>query len=201
MTPRSLPARTEPSHTLPARTRNRRSPASVVLLAGLLTGGSLLLTGCTTAVALEPATDAVNPVCADVVVHLPTTVGDQPERETNAQGTGAWGDPATVLLHCGVAVPGPTTLPCVNVNGIDWINDDSDKPRYRFTTYGRTPAIEVVVDSGAVSGSTVLADLTSAVAVVPTSGPGCTGVEDLNLPKEAGTAPVTLVPTAPPPGE
>jgi hypothetical protein len=191
MTPRFLPASGAPF-------ASRRAPASVALFAPLLAGGALLLTGCTSAVALQPATDAVNPACADVVVHLPATVGDQPERETNAQGTGAWGDPATVLLHCGVAVPGPTTLPCINVNGIDWINDDSDKPRYRFTTYGRTPAIEVLVDSRAVSGSTVLADLTSAVAVIPASGEGCTGVEDLNLPPEAGTDPATLAPTTAP---
>ena len=80
---------------------------------------SILLVGCTAAVPLQPAADANNPACADVIVHLPATVADQAERETNAQATGAWGDPAAVLLHCGVPVPGPTTTPCLNVNGID----------------------------------------------------------------------------------
>lgn len=181
MTPRFLLAR-----------GSKPAGAWVALLAS-----ALLLSGCAVAVPLDAATDAVNPACADLVVHLPTTVGDQAERDTNAQGTGAWGDPATVLLHCGVAVPGPTTLPCVSINGIDWISDDSDAPRYRFTTYGRTPAIEVVVDSGKVSGSTVLADLTHAVSVIPATGK-CTGNEDLNLPDNAGTAPVTLAPTPTP---
>jgi Protein of unknown function (DUF3515) len=176
-----------------ARTRSGVSVALTAVLAGVL------LTGCTAAVPLEPAPDAVDPLCADVVVHLPTTVADQPERETNAQGTGAWGTPASVLLHCGVDVPGPTTLPCVNINGIDWINDDSAAPRYRFTTYGRMPAVEVVVDSGKVSGSTVLADLTSAVAVVPVTGAACTGVADLALPNDAGSAPTTLAPVTPAP--
>jgi hypothetical protein len=159
----------------------------------------LLLTGCTAAVPLQPAADAIDPICANVVVHLPATVANQEERETNAQGTGAWGTPASVLLHCGVDVPGPTTLPCINVNGIDWINDDSHAPQYRFTTHGRTPAVEVVVDSRKVSGSTALADLTSAVAVVPVTGAACTGITDLHLPSDAGSAPATLAPVAPSP--
>jgi hypothetical protein len=181
-----------------SRTRHARRSAAVF---AILTAGAaaLLLTGCTTAVPLEPATDAIDPICANVVVHLPATVANQQERETNAQGTGAWGTPASVLLHCGVDVPGPTTLPCVNINGIDWINDDSKAPLYRFTTYGRTPAVEVVVDSEKVSGSTALSDLTSAVAVVPVNGNACTGIADLNLPNDAGSAPATLAPVTPAP--
>jgi Protein of unknown function (DUF3515) len=186
-----------PRPTLDAGTRLSRTATSV--LAGLALGlASLALAGCTTAVPLESATDAISPICADVVVHLPPVVADQKERETDAQGTGAWGTPASVLLHCGVDDPGPTTFPCVNINGIDWINDDSDAPQYRFTTFGRTPAVEVVVDSGKVSGSTVLADLTSAVALVPVTGNACTGVDDLNLPDPAGPAPATLAPTSSP---
>jgi hypothetical protein len=186
-----------PRPTLAGGTRLSRTANSV--LAGLALGlAGLALAGCSAAVPLEPATDAASPICADVVVHLPAAVANQEERETNAQGTGAWGTPASVLLHCGVDEPGPTTLPCVNINGIDWINDDSQAPQYRFTTYGRTPAVEVVVDSGTVSGSTVLADLSSAVALVPVTGNRCTGVDDLNLPGDAGSAPTTLVPTPSP---
>ncbi|MGO4691834.1 DUF3515 family protein [Glaciibacter sp. 2TAF33] len=186
-----------PRPTRLAGTRLSRPARSV--LAGLTLGlAGVALVGCTAAVPLQPATDAVSPICADVVVHLPPAVADQKERETNAQGTGAWGTPASVLLHCGVDAPGPTTLPCVNINGIDWINDDSEAPKYRFTTYGRTPAVEVVVDSGTVSGSTVLADLTSAVALVPVTGTACTGIADLQLPGDAGSAPTTLAPTPSP---
>ncbi|MGO7984166.1 DUF3515 family protein, partial [Rhizobium johnstonii] len=79
--------------------------------------------------------DASATECADVVVRLPATVADQPQRETDAQGTGAWGDPAAVLLRCGVPTPGPTTDPCYEVNGVDWIEDDSRKPTYVFTTF------------------------------------------------------------------
>lgn len=145
---------------------------------------AVLLTGCAAAVPLEPAADATNPGCAAVVVHLPTAVADQPERETNAQATGAWGEPAAVLLHCGVTVPGPTTLPCLNVNGIDWIEDDADAPRYRYTTYGRDPAIEIVIDSEKVSGSTALVDLANAVSEVPAISQ-CVGADDVPLPTAA----------------
>jgi hypothetical protein len=156
-------------------------PAS--LAAPLLFVGALLLSGCAAAVPMQPAADATHPSCADVVVHLPSSVADKTELETNAQGTGAWGEPgnSSVLLHCGVAVPGPTTLPCVSINGVDWIEDDADAPLYRFTTYGRTPAVEVIVDSKAVAGSTVLADLSNSVSVIRATG-ACVGADDVTLP-------------------
>ena len=108
-----------------------------------------------------------------MTVRLPDTVADKPKRETSAQATGAWGDPAAVLLHCGVAVPGPTTEACIALNGVDWIADESDAENdtYRYTTYGRDPAVEVVInanpETGGVSGTTALIDLTSAVSVIP----------------------------------
>jgi hypothetical protein len=171
------------------RPRSRHLGALLVVAAG-----AALLTGCTAAVPMEPAPDADAVACADVVVHLPTSVAGQAERETNAQGTGAWGDPATVLLHCGVKVPGPTTLPCVNINGVDWINDNSDAPRIRITTYGRSPAVEVVVDTKKVSWSTVAVDLTNTVSVVPQTKK-CASIDDLQLPGGSGAPPVTLAPT------
>lgn len=152
-------------------------------LAVLLSCAAVLLAGCAAAVPMQPADDAVNPGCASVIVHLPTTVADQPERETNAQATGAWGDPTAVLLTCGVTVPGPTTLPCLNINGIDWIEDDSQAPKYRYTTYGRDPATEVYIDSKLVSGSTTLVDLADAVANVP-ADTQCLGADDVTLPTE-----------------
>ncbi|HEX6954582.1 MAG TPA: DUF3515 family protein, partial [Agromyces sp.] len=137
-----------------------------------------LLAACSRPVPFEPAPDAVDPECAAVVVRLPDAVAGQEARETDAQGTGAWGTPASVLLRCGVEPPGPTTLRCVSVDEVDWIIDESDAPRYRFTTYGRTPAVEVVVDNDVVSGTTVVADLSPAIAVIEADG-GCTDLEEL----------------------
>lgn len=150
--------------------RSLAAVSSAVLL-------SVALAGCATAVALEPADDATNPGCAEVVVRLPDALGEQQLRETNAQGTGAWGDPATILLRCGVEVPGPTTQQCVEVGGIDWIVDDTDKPIFRFTTYGRTPATEVIVDYDKASASALI-DLVGAISPIPAEN-RCTDVSDV----------------------
>lgn len=137
-----------------------------------------MLAGCSAIIPLEPAEDAANPSCAEVTVRLPDTVADLDARETNAQATGAWGEPANVLLRCGVAVPDPTaSLACVTApeNGVDWLRDDSDAPNYVFTTYGRDPAVQVIIDSDGdpdidgdeVSGFDALTELAGAVSQIP----------------------------------
>jgi len=185
VTPIYSPAPQHPSQHPSQGSRFRRGlrtgRARSVGAAALLVAGVTLLTGCTSSVPLDPAADATNPGCADLIVRLPDTVAEQPSRETNAQSTGAWGDPAAILLHCGVAVPGPTTLPCVTINGIDWIEDDSEAPLYRFTSYGRDPATEIVIDSDRVSGSTALVDISPAMEFIPATS-ACLGAEDLLLP-------------------
>ena len=165
-----------------------RSLALPAALAGL----ALVLSGCASTVNLDPAEDSAAVDCAAVIARAPVTVADQPARETDAQGTAAWGDPASILLRCGVPTPGPTTDPCVSVNGVDWVEDDSNAPRYRFTTFGRTPAVEVILDYGTVSGSTTLADLSSAVDTIPTTGQ-CTDVGDV-APPASGTPTSTPAP-------
>ena len=86
-----------------------------------------------------------------------------------AQATGAWGDPVTVILACGVTVPGPSTLECQTVEGVDWLIDDSEAPRYRFTTYGRAPAVEVYLDYDPerTSSADILRALAPAVSQLP----------------------------------
>ena len=90
---------------------------------------------------MHPAENANDPACADVIVRLPDEIGELKRRNTNAQSTGAWGDPAGVLLYCGIEPSGPTTDQCVSVNGIDWIMDDSEAPLFRFEAYGREPGL------------------------------------------------------------
>jgi hypothetical protein len=146
----------------------------------------LALAGCAPTVTLKPAADATDPACAQVVVALPDTVAGLAARETDAQGTGAWGQPASVILRCGVPSPPPTAAECVTVDGIDWIRDDTDDPNFAFTTYGRTPAVEVIIDSDGdpdvdddgVSGREALTDLSSAVGVLPQNGGKCVAPED-----------------------
>lgn len=153
------------------------SLARAVSAVALLCASALSLTACSGAVAMSPAPDSNDPSCAAVTVRLPNTISDLDKRETTAQATGAWGDPAAILLHCGVEPIGPTTMPCFTVNGVDWVRDDSESPIFRFTTYGRTPAVEVVIDNREASGSALL-DLSAAVSVIdPTKS--CLNAEDV----------------------
>lgn len=152
--------------------RSRR-PSLVAALISVTTLTAIALTGCASTVAMEPAADANDPGCAEVMVRLPGSLAEQERRWTDAQATAAWGDPSTVLLTCGVTPPGPTTLPCQSVGGVDWIIDDAEAPRYRVTTYGRTPAVEVYLDNEVVSSATVLEALSNSVSLLPTEGVGC----------------------------
>ena len=148
-------------------------PAVTALLAtGLV--GIFLLTGCAGTVSLEAAPLANDPACAEVSVRLPDDVDGQARRWTDAQATGAWGDPAAVILTCGVEAPGPSTLPCQSVDGVDWIIDDTEAPQYRVTTFGRTPAVELYLDNTRVSSAEVLDRLSRIVGVLPTDGSVCT---------------------------
>lgn len=167
-----------------------RVPALVAGAVGVAMAATL--TGCVPTVPLSPADDAKNAGCADVVVRLPDRVAGLEKRTTDAQGTGAWGDPAAVILRCGVPVPAPTsTLTCYTVSGIDWLIDpqeadpqDADqKPdsaariTYIFTTYGRDPATEVIVDDELASGQAALSDLAIAVGSIPADR-GCVSPQD-----------------------
>lgn len=130
---------------------------------------TLSLSACSPTISLEPAADANNPGCADVIVRLPDAVDGQERRTTNAQSTAAWGNPATVILRCGIEPVEISTLPCVTANGVDWIVDDSAKPSFRFITFGRTPALEVIVDSENAVGVNALDSLAEAVkSIEPT---------------------------------
>ncbi len=124
---------------------------------------TLSLSACSPTVSLEPAADANNPGCADVIVRLPSAVDGQERRTTNAQSTAAWGNPATVILRCGIEPVEISTLPCVTANGVDWIIDESAKPSFRFISFGRDPAVEVIVDSENAVGVNVLDSLSPAV--------------------------------------
>lgn len=166
-------------------TRTRSVPAILAAVALAAT-----LAGCSPIIALEPAPDANNPDCASVIVRLPDQVAELDKRETNAQSTSVWGDPASVILTCGVTVPGASTLPCFDKQGIFWLLDDSDDKFWTFRTFGRDPAVEVAVDRDIVSGAgVVIDDLTSAVSYLPTNGSMCTSLSDTATGGQLGPLP------------
>jgi hypothetical protein len=137
------------------------SRTALVTLATFALAGSL--SACTAGVSLEAAAESNDPSCAEVSVRLPDSVADQSKRVTDAQATGAWGNPTSVILRCGLPSVEVSTLPCVTASGVDWLVDDSKKPSYRFITFGRRPATEVIVDSNKVAGVSVLSDLSAAI--------------------------------------
>lgn len=132
------------------------SPTRRIFAFGLAAGAAIALSGCAATVSMQPAEDANSVLCAEVSVRLPDNLGGEDRRWTDAQATGAWGNPSAVLLTCGVTPPGPTEARCITIGGVDWIVDESEAPRYRITTYGRTPALEVYIDNEVVSSNDVL---------------------------------------------
>ncbi|MEG3616741.1 MULTISPECIES: DUF3515 domain-containing protein [Isoptericola] len=133
-----------------------------------------LLAACTPTIGVEAAPDADDPDCAPVMLALPDVVaGDLERAKVNAQATAAWGEPgAAVTLRCGVEQPGPSP-DCQRIetaNGsVDWIVESNDTGTWRFTTYGRSPAIEVTVPPAVTTdhSTSFIADLTGAIGQVP----------------------------------
>src|SRR5699024_11436289 len=105
---------------------------------------------------------------ADSTPPLHGAVAAEPARRPSSQGATAWGDPSVAVLRCGVPPPGPTPDRCVSVSGVDWISRpaDDDDSTWAFTSYGRTPAVEVLVDRRAESGNDVLAAISPALAKI-----------------------------------
>jgi hypothetical protein len=145
-----------------------RSPKRSFALAALVAiSASLTLTGCTANVSLDAADDSNNPLCAAITVRLPQQLAGQDRRTTDAQATGAWGDPSSIILRCGLPEVDASLLKCVTVENVDWLVDPSNSPNYRFITFGRNPATEVIVDSKKVAGVDVLSNLALAIQNIP----------------------------------
>lgn len=156
-----------------------RSPRAFALLTAL----ALLpgLAACSTTVAMEPAKDANDPACAEVISRLPQSISGQERRWTDAQATGAWGDPAAILLTCGLETPGPSTLPCRSFDGVDWLVDESQAAddRYTLTTFGRSPALQVYLDYQEASSGDVAQALGPLIRdYLPATGSVCTAASD-----------------------
>ncbi len=83
----------------------------------------------------------------------------------------AWGDPP-IVARCGVNPPGPTTDDCLTVDGVDWVATPlSDGTR--FVTYGRDPAIEVLIPRGDQPEGSLLPVFAASAGALPTTGRHC----------------------------
>ena len=83
----------------------------------------------------------------------------------------AWGDPA-VIARCGLPEPGPTTDECLGVSGVDWVAHRLSDG-VRFTTFGRSPAIEVLVPSAYAPEPLLLPAFAKAAAAIPQGSRHC----------------------------
>lgn len=92
-------------------------------------------------VTLAPLADA--PACVTVV--WPRTVSGLEAVPTTPEhhSARAWGEPA-IIARCGLPAPPPTTESCVVVDGVDWVVRHLTDGTGAIT-YGREPAIEVLV--------------------------------------------------------
>lgn len=155
-----------------------RRPLRILAGLGVVVALAAGLTGCTNAVTLTAAPSANAAACAAAQVRLPDTVDTKYQlRNTNAQSTAAWGDPSAALYHCGVAVPTVSDLPCFSKGSVDWIRDDEGK-QVVYTTFGRDPAVQVVIDSTKTTDQ-VLQDIGNAVETLPKDGHECLDPSDV----------------------
>ena len=76
----------------------------------------------------------------------------------NSPTVHAWGKHAdeALIARCGVTSPGPTSDACFSANDVDWVQIPVSGGT-RYVTYGREPAIEVLVPSSANLDGTLLA--------------------------------------------
>ena len=88
-----------------------------------------------------------------------------------ADSAAAWGEPA-IVARCGLAPPAPTADLCIHVDGVDWISHRLSDG-YAFTTYGRTPALEVLVPDRYAPGPLLLPAFDGAAAALPGTGHTC----------------------------
>ncbi len=149
---------------------------------------------CASPLTVPAGPQAADPVCAEVLQALPGELAGGEERSIASQSIAGWGDPA-ITLRCGVDVPGPSTERCITVesgdSSVDWLaleSDDAMVPdharrengSWTFVTYGRVPAVEVVVptERGGDQPTAVLVDLARAVERT-TAERACIGLEDL----------------------
>lgn len=132
----------------------------------------LLLAGCGSEVGVSvPTASGSSSVCQQLA--WPAQLGELTARPTDPadRAVAAWGDPP-VIARCGLAALTPTTLECLEVNGVDWVIRTLDDGA-AFATFGTDPAIEVLVPSTYAPEPMLLTDFTEVAASLPSNGHAC----------------------------
>ncbi len=134
---------------------------------------ALALAGCSRPVDVVLPGRADAPACQAAAGRWPASVSGMGRVTTSvaSASVAAWGEPALVA-RCGVASPGPTTDDCLTVNGVDWVATALTDGT-RFVTYGRTPAIEVLVPRAYAPEGSLLPAFAAAAGALPATGRHC----------------------------
>lgn len=124
-------------------------------------------------VQVSPPQRAGSAACARVGRHWPAKLGSLQRRTTssNSPAVAAWGDPP-VIARCGVTSPGPTTATCIQADGVDWVARKLSDG-YAFLSFGRSPAIQVLVPHAYAPEPLRLAALSAAARTIPQTGGHC----------------------------
>lgn len=142
------------------------------MLAAVVTFSAVSLGACARdSVTAPPQSD--HPACRTALDRLPRTLLGHARGSSEAAGTAVYGDPE-VVVRCGVNPLGPTTLRCLSVNDVDWVIDDRGDPLV-FTTFGRSPALEVRIPASypVANDSAALVDLQPVAEGLPKTSLHC----------------------------
>lgn len=133
----------------------------------------IVLSGCSSAVEIAPAPQAESEVCREVASAWPDSAGGNARQEVSDASAGAaYGDPA-IIARCGVPALAPTTEDCIEVDGMGWVAQKLSDGM-RLTTFGRDPAIEVLVPSTYAPETLLLPAFTAAAEKLPKNSFTCT---------------------------
>ena len=148
-----------------------RTTTTGLLVLGVAGG---LLSACSSVVHVAPPEHARE--CESVTPKWPAEVGGKGARAVDPDGgvagdARAWGDPA-VIATCGWPALGPTDKECLDVDGVYWVVETLTDGA-RFTTYGREPALEVLVPHAYAPEPLLLPAFGPAAEALPTNGRKC----------------------------
>ncbi len=153
----------------------RPTSATGLLVLGVAGGvlGVGVLGGCSSAVEVAAPPQAGSAACAAAADRWPATVSGEGRVETTADtdAVAAWGDPP-VIARCGLSALGPTTEQCLDVDGVDWVVRPASDGAV-FTTFGRDPAIEVLVPQAYAPEPLLLPAFGPAARSLPSNGRTC----------------------------
>jgi hypothetical protein len=151
--------------------RRLRTTTTGLLVLGVAGG---LLSGCSSVVHVSPPVHANE--CDSATPKWPAEVAGQGTRAVDTDGgtkgdASAWGDPA-VIATCGWPALGPTDKECLDIDGVYWVVEPLSDG-VKFTTFGREPAIQVLVPDAYKPEPLLLPAFGPAAKALPTNGREC----------------------------